>query len=269
MTMNTTSRPSSTTALKLASAGEPIEPRRLPPRLLAQFGGLGRESAAASSCSAMTPAARRIALRSQRMPNSRSRTPIASCNRPQRHEAEQRAERDDDEREQRQARQAPSAAGRQPRTVATASTIVKASTTSTTELRKAAETAGAAVVQVSIGVSIARLVGEAGVSSQRQVMGECDTEQETCRPAKLNFRLSVRNETAAFRPPLSSLGVTVASRGAARRRNHSAAMRTSGAAARTSASTCSSNWTKFFWNMATSLRAVWSNSRLFCQVFCG
>ena len=52
-------------------------------------------------------------------------------------------------------------------------------------------------------------------------------------------------------------------------RAHSAAMRTSGAAARTSASTWSSNWTKFFWNMSTSLRAVWSNSSLFCQVFCG
>ena len=54
-----------------------------------------------------------------------------------------------------------------------------------------------------------------------------------------------------------------------REARYSAAMRTSGAAARTSASTWSSNWTKFFWNIATSLRAVWSNSSLFCQVFCG
>jgi len=37
---------------------------------------------------------------------------------------------------------------------------------------------------------------------------------------------------------------------------HSAARRTSGAAARTSESTCSSNCTKFFWNIDTSLRAV-------------
>jgi hypothetical protein len=52
-------------------------------------------------------------------------------------------------------------------------------------------------------------------------------------------------------------------------RPHSAAMRTSGAAARTSASTWLSNGTKFFWNMATRLRAVSSNSALFCQVLCG
>ena len=50
---------------------------------------------------------------------------------------------------------------------------------------------------------------------------------------------------------------------------HSAAMRTSGAAARTSASTWLSNGTKFLWNMATRLRAVSSNSALFCQVLCG
>jgi hypothetical protein len=50
---------------------------------------------------------------------------------------------------------------------------------------------------------------------------------------------------------------------------HSAAIRTSGAAARTSASTWLSNGTKFFWNMATRLRAVSSNSALFCHVLCG
>src|SRR5712691_6876836 len=48
----------------------------------------------------------------------------------------------------------PSAAGRQLRTVATASTIVNASTTSTSELRKAAEIAGAAVVQIGIELSM-------------------------------------------------------------------------------------------------------------------
>jgi MFS family permease len=47
---------------------------------------------------------------------------------------------------------------------------------------------------------------------------------------------------------------------------HSAAMRTSGAAARTSASTWLSYLVKFSWNMRTSLRAVSSNSALFCQV---
>ena len=50
---------------------------------------------------------------------------------------------------------------------------------------------------------------------------------------------------------------------------HSAASRTSGAAARTSASTWLSKGTKFFWNMATSLRAVSSNSALSCQVLSG
>jgi hypothetical protein len=48
-----------------------------------------------------------------------------------------------------------------------------------------------------------------------------------------------------------------------------AAICTSGAAARTSASTWPSNCTKLSWNIATSLRAVSSNSALFCQVLCG
>src|SRR5262249_15480893 len=50
---------------------------------------------------------------------------------------------------------------------------------------------------------------------------------------------------------------------------HSAAIRTSGAAARTSASTWLSYLVKFSWNMRTSLRAVSSNSALFCQVLNG
>ncbi len=50
---------------------------------------------------------------------------------------------------------------------------------------------------------------------------------------------------------------------------HSAAMRTSGCASRTSASTWVSNCTKFFWNIATSSRAVLSNSDLFAQVLNG
>src|SRR5262245_16842437 len=62
--------------------------------------------------------------------------------------------------------------------------------------------------------------------------------------------------------------------GAARDRSalgaaHSAAMRTSGAAARTSASTCFSYFTKFCWNMPTSLRAVASKAALSFQVFIG
>ena len=50
---------------------------------------------------------------------------------------------------------------------------------------------------------------------------------------------------------------------------YSAAMRTSGAAALISGVTCSSNLAKFFWNMATSSRAVLSNSALSFQVLIG
>ena len=50
---------------------------------------------------------------------------------------------------------------------------------------------------------------------------------------------------------------------------YSAAIRTSGAAARTSASTCFSYFTKFSWNMRTSLRAVSSKAALSFQVFIG
>jgi hypothetical protein len=64
--------------------------------------------------------------------------------------------------------------------------------------------------------------------------------------------------------------ITASRRGSpAARPHHSAAIRTPGAAARTSASTWLSNGTKFFWNMATRLRAVSSNSALLCQVLCG
>ena len=52
-------------------------------------------------------------------------------------------------------------------------------------------------------------------------------------------------------------------------RVYCAAICTSGAAARTSASTWLSNCTKLSWNIATSLRAVSSNSALFCQVLWG
>src|SRR5262249_8166655 len=83
---------------------------------------------------------------------------------------------------------APSAAGRQPRTVATASTIVKASTTSTRELRKAAEMAGAAVVQVSMAYG--QLIFTA-------------SDMPDCPRTKLNSFSSDQNETAALRPPFT------------------------------------------------------------------
>src|SRR5690606_19046564 len=51
--------------------------------------------------------------------------------------------------------------------------------------------------------------------------------------------------------------------------DHSAAIRTSGAAALISASTCFSNFTKFFWNMPTSFWAVSANAFLSAQVFTG
>src|SRR5215831_14433370 len=50
---------------------------------------------------------------------------------------------------------------------------------------------------------------------------------------------------------------------------YSAASLTSGAAARISASTWASNLAKFFWNIATSARAVLSNSALSFQVLIG
>ena len=50
---------------------------------------------------------------------------------------------------------------------------------------------------------------------------------------------------------------------------YSAAIFASGAAARTSASTWFSYFAKFFWNIATRLRAVLSNSALSAQVFIG
>jgi hypothetical protein len=75
------------------------------------------------------------------------------------------------------------------------------------------------------------------------------------RNAVAPARMINRPRPAAFRVRLPSA--------------YSAAIRTSGAAARTSASTWLSNGTKFFWNMATRLRAVSSNSALFCHVLCG
>src|SRR5712691_5798987 len=98
----------------------------------------------------MTPAARRIAFRSQRMPNSNSRTPMTSWSacRGTRSRSGPSA-RTMSASEARPA-SAPSPAGLQPRTVAAESTIVSASTASTSELRNAAETAGATDVHAMV-----------------------------------------------------------------------------------------------------------------------
>lgn len=105
--------------------------------------------------SGMMPAERRIALRSQPMPKSSSRTPMTSCrlaigivpiNGPMTKTIRART---------RSAAPVPRAAGRQPRSVPTTKTIVNASTTSTTAARKADPTAGAAVDQGMPAMSIA------------------------------------------------------------------------------------------------------------------
>ena len=83
-------------------------------------------------------------------PNSRSRTPIASCRRLRGIRSSSGPSASTMSASSASPATAPSPAGRQPRTVPTASTIVSASTASTSELRNAAEMAGAATVQVII-----------------------------------------------------------------------------------------------------------------------
>ena len=77
ITMKTTSSPSRTTALKLARAASQSS-RASCRRACSRNSAVSAAKAIASSWSGMTPAERRIAFRSQRMPNSNSRTPIAS-----------------------------------------------------------------------------------------------------------------------------------------------------------------------------------------------
>src|SRR5215472_8484380 len=75
---------------------------------------------------------------------------------------------------------------------------------------------------------------------------------------------------AQRRPASSGFRVRSFTRAPEMTRSHySAASRTSGAAARTSGSTLASNLAKFFWNIATSARAVLSNSSLSFQVLTG
>ena len=61
--------------LKARKTGKPIQPRLVTTFFFAQF-GVSRAKDIASSCDGMAPAARRMALRNQRMPNSSKRTPM-------------------------------------------------------------------------------------------------------------------------------------------------------------------------------------------------
>src|SRR3989441_6207491 len=96
----------------------------------------------------MPPAARRIALRSQRMPKSSRSTPMTSCRRWSGTRSSSGPRPATISASEANPAAAPSPAGRQPRTVATARTIVSASMASTSDARNAAEMAGAAMVQV-------------------------------------------------------------------------------------------------------------------------
>src|SRR5262249_61906214 len=100
--------------------------------------------AAASSCNGIRPAARRIAVRSQRTPKTRSEMPTASCSQRIGKRSSSGPATTTMSASSASAAAAPSDATRQPRTAAAASTIVNASTASTSEARNAADTAAAA-----------------------------------------------------------------------------------------------------------------------------
>jgi len=78
MTMNTTSSLSSSTALKLATSASKSS-RCSWRRACSRNSCVSLVKAMVSSCNGISPAARRMALRSQRMPNSKSKTPMAIC----------------------------------------------------------------------------------------------------------------------------------------------------------------------------------------------
>src|SRR5579859_697991 len=149
MTMKTTSRPSSSTALNaVISAAKSAAPC---------MAAVSLAKASVSSCSASRPAARRIALRSHRAPNRSSRTPTPSC-RYRSGTSDSAGPRMTTSRESATTpRTAPVSAGRQPRTVPTASTIVSASTNSTREARNAASMGAVAWLQAKGKVVIPRL----------------------------------------------------------------------------------------------------------------
>ncbi len=147
--MNTTSSPSRSTALKLASAASQSSRASLR-RACSRSSAVSAANVVASSCSGITPAERRIAFRNQRMPNSKSSIPIASCNRCSGTRSSKGPSATTMRASTRRPANAPSPAGRQPRTVATASTIVSASTASTNEARNAVVIAGPMCAKLSV-----------------------------------------------------------------------------------------------------------------------
>jgi len=150
-TMNTTSNPSSTTALNVA----PAPPRSIPSVIEAREPASEAVSFAnslLSSWRARIPAERRIALRSQRMPNSSSNTPTASrrVSRGTKRSSGPKAKTSIASNTPPAA--APARAERAPRTVHTARTIVRASTNSTNEARNDASTVGPSSFQTFISL---------------------------------------------------------------------------------------------------------------------
>src|SRR5580765_8073724 len=95
----------------------------------------------------MIPAARRIAFRSQRKPNSSSKVPMPSWTIASGMRASAGPRAMTRMANVRSAKPAPASAGRQPRMAPTASTTVRASTNSTREARNAASTDGPACAQ--------------------------------------------------------------------------------------------------------------------------
>src|SRR5438105_11899150 len=95
----------------------------------------------------MIPAARNTALRSQPMPNSKSKTPMTSCSKWSGTWSRSGPSATTINASAASPAAVPATAPRQPRSVPAASTMVNASTTSTSEATKAAPTAGAAVVK--------------------------------------------------------------------------------------------------------------------------
>src|ERR1700730_17574541 len=144
ITMKTTSRPSSKTALNAVTPA--AQPRFLCRRRSCSVNSAASAAKmASSSCKGMTPAARSDAFLSHPMPKSSSMMPIASCSAVIGTRSRSGPNNRTIAANNPRPAFVPRAAGRHPRKVATASTMVKASTTSTIEARNAALTAGAAV----------------------------------------------------------------------------------------------------------------------------
>src|ERR1700738_60148 len=149
----------------------------------------------------MMPAARRIAFRSQRMPNSRSRMPIASCSRLSGTRSSSGPRASTISTNTASPASVPPPARRQRRTVPTASTMVSASTASTRELRKAAKTAGAATVQLMLSSLLSQQPPDdlAG-GGHRHLIDECNFARIFVRgKPRLHERLDLGGERVGRR----------------------------------------------------------------------